>query len=165
MNPKERKFLNEIPLQTLLKNPFMKQIATLLFLAFMCSSALGQETKFVSPKPDSALYDNELSFYVLSEQMRKYGEIEICIFSDSKNMCVGNLMTSFEIFIYDSNKKLLAKSIWLGMEMKLKFKKKYPNADYIEIRAVKPFVVNKSSGNRIYQDEPLMLTYSLRKWM
>lgn len=141
----------------------MKQIITLLLLVSMSTSAFGQETKFVAPKPDSTIYDNELSFYVLSEQMRKYGEIEICIFSDRKNMCVGNLMTSFEIFIYDSNKKLLAKSIWLGMKMKLKFKKKYPNADYIEIRAVKPFVVNKSTGNRIYQDEPITLTYSLRK--
>ena len=103
----------------------MKQIITLLLLVSMSTSAFGQETKFVAPKPDSTIYDNELSFYVLSEQMRKYGEIEICIFSDRKNMCVGNLMTSFEIFIYDSNKKLLAKSIWLGMKMKLKFKKKY----------------------------------------
>ncbi len=141
----------------------MKQITTILLLIFLSTSALSQETKFVSPKPDSTIYDNELSFYVLSEQMRKYGEIEICIFSDRKNMCVGNLMTSFEIFIYDANNKVIAKSIWLGMKMKLKFKKKYPNADYLEIRAVKPFVVNKSTGNRIYQDEPITLTYSLRK--
>jgi|GEM_PF-320598 len=140
----------------------MKQIATLLLLFAMAISAQAQE-KHTGPKPDTAMVDNDLSFYVLSEQMRKYGELQLCIFSDVKQMCVGNLMTSFEVFIYDSNDVVLAKSIWLGMNMKLKFKKKYPGADYVIIKAVKPFVVNKSTGNRIYQDSPIMLNYSLRK--
>ncbi len=108
------------------------------------------------------IVDNDLSFYVVSEQMRKYGEIEVCVFSDKMNMCVGNLTTSFEIHIFDANDQLIAKSIWLGMNLNIKFKKNYPKAKYVLIKAVKPFVINKTSGRKIYQDEPLSGKFMLK---
>lgn len=136
---------------------------TLVLLLFIPFAGWSQVTPEKSPSTDTAkIVDNELSFFVVSEQMRKYGEIEVCVFSDKMQMCVGNLTTSFEIHIFDANDQLIAKSIWLGMNLNLKFKKNYPKASYVVIKAVKPFVINKTSGRKIYQDEPLSGKFKLK---
>ena len=141
----------------------IKLKVTLAFLFFLPFAGWSQETPEKPQTADTAkIYDNELSFYVVSEQMRKYGEIEVCVFSDKVNMCVGNLTTSFEIHIFDANDQLLAKSIWLGMNLNIKFKKNYPKAKYLEIKAVKPFVINKTTGSKIYQDEPISGKFTLK---
>ncbi len=109
---------------------------------------------------DGKYYDNNLQFFVVEENVKRTGLLDICI-ADENNRCVENLMTGYEVWAYDQSGKVIWKSIWSGQKMRMKFKQKIPNAHAIEIKARAPFVVNKLTTTRIYQDEPLVLRYTL----
>jgi nitrous oxidase accessory protein NosD len=75
--------------------------------------------------------------------------------------CVENLTTGFQVNIYDAQDKELWNSIWTGRKLDIKFKKNFPDAARVEIKANKNYVINTMTGTRIYQDEPLQLDYKL----
>jgi hypothetical protein len=110
---------------------------------------------------DGKYYDNDLQFYVVEENVKRTGVIEICI-TNSDKRCIENLLTGYEILVYDNSNKEIWASIWSGQSMRVKFDNKLPNAHYVIIRARAPYVVNKRTTTRIYQDEPIELKHFVR---
>jgi hypothetical protein len=129
-------------------------IATFLMLTAFSIQAQEQ-------KPDGTWWDNDLTFKVVDDKLKLKSELEICI---AKNeTCVENLVTGFEVRIYDSAGKELWNSLWTGSNKRIKFKKKFPQASYVVIKATRPFVINQLTTNRIYQDKPMELKHTIIK--
>ena len=134
----------------------MKQLfAAILAVTFL--SVNGQEQK-----EDGTWWDNNLEFQVQSDFLKEYGELEICIFDKSRETCIENLVTAYEVRIYNAQQEELWNSLWTGKDMDMVFKKNFPEASYIVIKALRPFVINKLTGTRIYQDEPMELKYTVK---
>jgi len=131
----------------------MRSFVLLVFL-FAGLFATAQEQR-----ADGTWWDNNLTFKVKADMIKTYGELEICIWNTEREMCVENVMTTYEIRIYDAANKEIWNSMWTGKDMYMKFKKKMPSAHHLTITALRPFVINKSSTNRIYQDKPMQLKY------
>ena len=131
-------------------------MAAWLAVAFFTAS--GQEQK-----EDGTWWDNNLEFQVQSDLLKQFGELEICIFDKSHETCIENLVTAYEVRIYNAQQKELWSSLWTGKDMNMVFKKSFPEASYVIIKAMRPFVINKLTGTRIYQDEPMELKYTV-KW-
>lgn len=106
--------------------------------------------------------DDNLTFKILYENIRKTGELHLCIANTENDLCVGNLMTPFEVFVFDRKDSLIWSSIWTGTNMNLKFKKRLPTAAKVHIKAKGPFVINKLTTTRIYQKKPLELLYIIQ---
>lgn len=106
-------------------------------------------------------YDNDLQFYVVEENVKRTGALEICITGADKR-CIENLLSGYEVLVYDNANKEIWASIWSGQSMRIKFDKKLPNAHYIVVRARAPYVVNKLTTTRIYQDKPIELKHYVR---
>jgi hypothetical protein len=130
-------------------------IAALLMLAFFTVTAQVQ-------KEDGTWWDNDLAFKVTDDQMKLKSELEICIYHTTKEKCIENLVTGFEVRIYDASGKELWNSLWTGSQKRIKFKKKFPQASYLVIKATRPFVINELTTNRIYQDKPMELKHTIR---
>lgn len=131
----------------------------LVLLAFLISSL------FISAqeqRADGTWWDNNLTFYVKADMIKSFGELEICIWNSEREMCIENVMTTYEIRIYDAANKEIWNSMWTGKDMYMKFKKKMPNAHHLTITALRPFVINKTSTTRIYQDKPMALKYIVK---
>ena len=103
--------------------------------------------------------DNNLVFKVVYENIKKSGELHLCIANRDNDLCIGNLMVPFEIFVYDRKDSVIWTSIWTGNTMQLKFKKRLPNANKIVVKAKAPYVINKLTTTKIYQNQPLELLY------
>lgn len=110
---------------------------------------------------DGVWKDNDLNFRVEWEDLKRKGEMDLCIEKVSEGRCVGNVFTSFEVIVYDAGGREINKSIWSGLNMELKFRTPLPEAHHLVIRAVKPFVINALTKNKIYQDQPMVLTYRI----
>lgn len=110
-------------------------------------------------REDGTWWDNNLEFQVEEDLLRTLGELEICIFDGKREVCVENLMTMYEVRIFDSQNKEIWNSLWTGKNLKMKFSQPFPEANYIVIKALRPFVINKLTGTRIYQDEAMELKY------
>lgn len=113
-----------------------------------------------SDDEDKKVVDNNLSFKVIDERVRTRGMMRVCITDTSMN-CISNLQSGFEVRVYDENNN----EIWAGktagrIDM-LKFPEPFQEASYIKLRAFKPFVLNKATGTRIYQDKPIEIKYNL----
>lgn len=113
-------------------------------------------------KEDGKWWDNNLAFHVKNEQVKTKGQLEICIFDTSRDVCVENLMTSYEVRIFDATNKEIWNSLWTGKNMNMKFSKPLPTAHHVVIKAMKPFVINQLTTTRIFQDNPLELKYNLQ---
>lgn len=103
--------------------------------------------------------DEDLLFKIVYENIKKTGELHLCIANKNNDMCIGNLMVPFEVLIYDRKDSIIWSSIWTGNSMKLKFKKRLPMAYKIHIKAKAPYVINKLTTTKIYQNQPLELLY------
>ena len=123
----------------------------------MCASVLAQEQK-----DDGTWWDNNLEFIVVYENIKLLGEIEFCVFDAKRELCTEGLMTAYEVRIYDESDIEIWNSLWTGKTYDLKFKKKFPEAEGLEIIAKNNFVVNHRTGTRIYQDNPMYLKVELR---
>ena len=134
----------------------MKKIALILVMISTLSLAAQ------SQKEDGTWWDDNLSFEIKVDLIKKFGELEICIYDNSRELCIENLMTQYEVRIYDAQDKEIWNSLWTGKDMDMVFSKKFPNAHYVVIKALRPFVVNKLTATRIYQTEPLELKYFVK---
>ena len=134
----------------------MKQLIFVL-LVFSGWLAAAQEQH-----EDGTWWDNNLEFKVEQDLLKKLGEIEICIYHKTNAMCVENLMTTFEIRIFDAANNEIWNSLWTGKDMYIVFSKAFPTAHHVTVRALRPFVINKLTGTRIYQDKALELKYEVK---
>lgn len=134
----------------------MKHLFIVAFIAAFFS------TKAQELRADSTYWDNDLTFKVETDFLKKFGELEICIYHNTREQCIENLVTSFEVRIYDAANKEIWNSLWTGKEKYLTFKKNFPEANYVVIKALRPFVINILTGTRIYQDKPLELKYEVK---
>ena len=132
----------------------------LLLSALTC--LFGSSMQAQVQKEDGTWWDNNLEFEVLYENLDSNGQLVLCIKNVKVDRCIENLTTGFQVNIYDSGDKELWTSLWTGRSLDFKFKKSFPEAIYIIIKANKNYVVNSMTGTRIYQDEPLELRYTLK---
>lgn len=131
----------------------MKKIT--FILAFLCSIlSFAQEQR-----EDGTWYDGELAFKVVDEDLEKEGTMLICIYKTSNNRCIHNLITPFEVIIYNEDNEQIWNSAWTGTNTDLKFRQPLPGAKYVVIRAKNDYVVNTMSGKRIFTDGQMELEY------
>lgn len=132
----------------------MKKILfSLLFLA-----ALGAKAQ---EKVGDKWVDNNLKFKITEQTVKTNGILTYCIADIERDLCIENLQTGFELKVYDAADKLLWEGIGSGRTRVVKLPEALPNASYITISAFKPFVINKRTGNRIHQDEPIQTKFTL----
>ncbi len=112
-------------------------------------------------KEDGTWWDNNLMFKVLFENLKSEGEIWICVYDTSRQACIQNVMAPFEVRVFDQQNEEIWNSLWTGKNMELKFSKALPTAHRVEINATRPFVINKMTGTRIYQDKAMHLNFIL----
>lgn len=129
----------------------------ILFVPFAISGSLQAQVM----RSDSTWYDDQLTFSVVSEDIRRSGELVVCLWNPEVDMCIENLITTYEINIYNRSGQLLWNSLWTGMNTEIKFKKAFPGAAYIVIRAKRDYAINIITGTRIYTDGYLELKYTL----
>jgi hypothetical protein len=134
----------------------MKNVLIALSL-LLAANLIAQEQR-----EDGTWWDNNLTFQVKKDLIRQFGELEICIYDTKRGMCVENLMTRYEVIVYNSANEEIWNSLWTGKNMNMKFSKALPDASYVKIRAMKPFAINKLTGTRIYMDEPMELKHRVK---
>ena len=113
-------------------------------------------------KADGTWWDNNLQFEVQKDLLRQFGELQICIYDSKREVCIENLVTAYEVRIYDAANKEIWNSLWTGKDMDMVFSKKFPTAHYVVIKATRPFVINVLTATRIYQDKPIELKYFVK---
>ena len=134
----------------------MKQV--FLVLCLVVSASLYSQEQH----EDGTWWDNNLEFQVKKDLIKQFGELEICIFDSKRELCVENLMTRYEVRIYNAANEEIWNSLWSGKNMNMTFSKELPEASYIVIKAMKPFVINKLTGTRIHMDKPMELKYMVK---
>lgn len=134
----------------------MKQV--FLVLSLVISANLWAQEQ----REDGTWWDNNLEFQVEKDLIKQFGELEICIFDSKRELCVENLMTRYEVRIYNAANEEIWNSLWSGKNMNMTFSKELPDASYIIIKAMKPFVINKLTGTRIHMDKPMELKYVVK---
>lgn len=105
--------------------------------------------------------DDGLQFKVLQQFVKSKGEVFICITDSAGEVCIENLVSGFEFKVYDAQDNLLWEGIGSGRRKGLKLPQAFPQAHYFTLKAFKPWVVNKRSGNRIHQAKAIELKYTL----
>lgn len=109
------------------------------------------------------LYDNNLVFKVVEDLVVRRGILEICIYDTKREICVENLITGYEVRVYDKNDQEIWNSLWTGRNKRMKFKNPIKEAHYVIIKANRPLVINVLTGTRIYQDQPMELKFFVLK--
>jgi len=134
----------------------MKLLAMLLFSvsAFFASAQVQKE--------DGTWWDNNLEFSVQKDLVKQFGELQICIYDSKREVCIENLVTAYEVRIYDVANREIWNSLWTGKDMDMVFSKKFPTAHYVVIKATRPFVINVLTATRIYQEAPMELKYFVK---
>lgn len=135
----------------------MKRINIILgFIIGLAFAAHAQE------KIGDKLYDNGLALAVTSDDISQKGEFQYCVLDTATGYCVQNLTTGVKVKVFAMNDNLLWEGIASGRTPKLKLPRKLPKAHYLTITAFKPYVINKSTGTHIHQDEKLHLKYYIK---
>lgn len=131
----------------------------LVFLVILMLS--GFKSMAQEKREDGTWWDNGLRFELIYEDIRRGGALEFCIYQSEHDRCIYNLSTAFEVRIFDGAGKEIWNSLWTGKTTEVKFKKGFKEAGSFEIKAINAFVINTSTGTRIYQDKPLTLNYNI----
>ncbi len=105
--------------------------------------------------------DNNLTFQVVKQSIKKDGILTLCIADTTRDACIENLQTGFELKVFDGDGNMLWEGIGSGRTRQVKLPKALPSASYITIVAFKPFVTNKRTGTRIHQEKPIRTKYTL----
>jgi hypothetical protein len=130
------------------------------FLFFAALALFG--FRFAGHQPEEKVYDDRLSFKIISESVRSEGVFEMCISRPADGPCIENLFTSYETLVYDASGKEIWSGLWMGEKRKIRFATPLPEARSMTLRALKPFVINRSGGSRIYQHKPIEIKVVLR---
>jgi hypothetical protein len=105
--------------------------------------------------------DNNLSLAVVNESIKKDGKLTICVMDTSRNACIENLQTGFELKVYDASDKMIWEGIGSGRTKQVTLPRPLPQASYVTIKAFKPYVTNKRTGTLIHQDKPIQSKHKL----
>lgn len=130
-----------------------------LFFLFVLATNLSVTELYSQTFENGKWTDDNLTFKIVYENIKKSGELHLCIANKNNDLCIGNLMVPFEVFIYDRKDSLIWSSIWTGNNMQLKFKRRLPMAYKVNVKAKAPYVINKLTTTKIYQKQPLELIY------
>ncbi len=133
----------------------MKLYLSILFVGLLSLTISAQELV------DGRWTDDNLQFKVLEQFVKTKGEIYICISDSSGDVCIENLVSGFELKVYNAQDKLLWEGFGSGRRKGVKLPQAFPQAHYFTLKAFKPWVVNKQSGNRIHQAKAIELKYTL----
>lgn len=117
---------------------------------------------FSQEKIGDKWYDNNLTFDIVSDDIKDKGQFSFCIFDTLRGACIQNLSTGFEVKAYDGSGKMIWEGIATGTNKSLKLPRPLPTARYITLVAFKPWVANKTSGNLIHQDKPIETKYYIK---
>lgn len=134
------------------------KIKVLFLVIFVNLTFLGYAQEKVGDK----WVDNNLTFDIIRDDIKKKGEFTFCIFDTIRFACIDNLSTGIEVKAYDSSDKLVWEGKATGMLKSLKLPRPLPTARYITLVAFKARVTNKSTGNFIYQDKPIEIKYYIK---
>lgn len=136
----------------------MMNVKFLLSILFLNLSFLG----FSQEKIGDKWVDNNLTFDIVKDDIKKKGEFSFCIFDTLRATCIQNLSTGIEVKAYDSEGSLIWEGIATGMKKSLKLPRPLPRARFITLVAFKPWVANKTTGNLIHQDKPIEIKYYIK---
>lgn len=128
-------------------------ILTVLFLGLTSHLAMGQK------KEGNRWVDNNLTIWVIRDQIKKKGQFYYCVADTSRDRCIVNLTTGVHVQVYNKNDNLLWKGRATGRTSGLKLPEQLPQAEYLTIKAFDSYVINKSTGTHIYQKEPIRIKY------
>src|SRR5690606_9807946 len=82
--------------------------------------------------------DNNLTFQITYEAIRTEGRMDICIADTSRDACIENLQSGFEVKVFNASNTLIWEGIGSGRTYMLKLPKALPDAAYVTIKAFKP---------------------------
>lgn len=138
-----------------LKNTMKLQLLVLsLFLS--TAGLMAQE------KVNGRWVDENLTIWVEKDLIRTSGELYYCVADTSRDVCIRNLSTGFELRLYDASGKLIYEGFASGRRRGVKLPQAFPNAHEVEIQAFKPWVINKSTASKIHQKEPIRVKYRVK---
>jgi len=106
--------------------------------------------------------DNNLTIWIENDQIRTKGELYYCIADTSRGTCIQNLSSGFELKLYDAQGKLIYEGFASGRRRGVKLPKAYPQAREVELKAFKPWVINKSNAVKIHQDKAIEVKYKVK---
>ena len=106
--------------------------------------------------------DNNLTIWIEEDKIRSEGVLYYCVADTSREVCIQNLSTGFELKLYDAQGKLIYEGIASGRRRGVKLPKAYPQAYEVEITAFKPWVINQSTASRIHQDKAIRVKYRVK---
>lgn len=129
-----------------------------LILFFCLSAFLG----FAQERIGNKWVDNNLTFDIVDDKIKLKGEFTFCILDTSKSTCIHNLSTGVEVKVYDQSGELIWEGIATGRKKGLKLPKALPNANYLVIKAFKPWVTNRVTGNLIHQSKAIEIKYYIQ---
>jgi hypothetical protein len=137
----------------------MRHIGTLFLLSFLSTISIlnAQERR------GDTLWDNNLQFLVVEDLIVRRGILEICIYDSKRDICVENLVTGFEVRVFNAKDEEVWNSLWTGRNKRMRFKNPIRDAHYVIIKANGPFVINLLSGSRVYQDQPMELKFFVQR--
>jgi hypothetical protein len=133
----------------------MRLSLSIFVIAFLSMSLSAQELV------NGRWVDDGLQFKVLEQFVKTKGEIYICLSDSTGEVCIENLVSGYELKIYNGQGKLLWEGFGSGRRKGVKLPSAYPQAKYFTITAFKPWVVNKRTGNKIHQAKAIELKYTL----
>lgn len=134
----------------------MKNYLLIFCIALMSTTLSAQE------KINGRWVDNNLTIWLEEDQVRSQGVLYYCVADTSRGVCIQNLSTGFELKLYDAQGQMIYEGFASGRRRGVKLPQAFPKAYEVEIIAFKPFVVNKSTASRIYQDERIRVKYKLK---
>ncbi|PTM05559.1 MAG: hypothetical protein DA405_03375 [Bacteroidetes bacterium] len=128
---------------------------SIFFIAFWSLNLSAQELV------DGRWVDDNLQFIVLEQYLKDKGEIYICLSDSAGEVCIENLVSGYELKVFDAQNKLLWEGFASGRRKGVKLPQAYPQARYVALKAFKPWVVNRRTGNKIHQAKAIELKYTL----
>ena len=127
-----------------------------LLLLMLSISVFGQQ------KVGDKWVDNNLSFKITEDKVKLKGEFTFCVLDTSRETCIENLSTGIEVKVFSADDKQIWEGIASGRTKSLKLPKALPKARYMTLKAFKPWVTNKLTGNLIHQSAPIEIKYYIK---
>lgn len=132
------------------------RLVGLLVICMLSLEALAQT------KVGDKWVDKDLTLMLVNQNIRSKGEFYVCVWDSARSVCIENLVTGFEIEIMDQNGKVLYQGTASGRRKGLRLPEPLPTAGSIKLKAFKPWVINKSTGTYIYQEDRITVKYPIK---
>lgn len=107
-------------------------------------------------------FDDNLTIWIERDEIRSKGELYYCIADTSRGTCIQNLSSGFELKLFDAKGQLIYEGFASGRRRGVKLPKAFPQAREVELKAFKPWVINKSNAVKIHQDKAIQVKYKVK---